>query len=106
MMTDFLKVAFAKGITVQDNLLNPIKTIQLVAGATPSLNTTSFSVQLPSGYQPIGLQILNCIDLSGTVVGAAVWAEMLPGLQAGNVVVRAIYGLTNAHKYQLTFMVY
>lgn len=106
MMTDFLKVAFAKGITIQDNLINPIKTVQLVAGATPALNTLSFSVSLPSGYQPIGLQVLNCIDLSGTVVGAAVWAEMLPGLQAGNVVVRAIYGLTNGHKYQLTFIVY
>jgi hypothetical protein len=106
MMTDFLKVAFAKGITIQDNLINPIKTVQVIAGATPASDATQFSVALPAGYQPQGLQIINCIDLSGAIVGNAVWAEMIPGLQSGNVAVRAIYGLTSGHKYQITFLVY
>lgn len=106
LMADYLKTAFAKSITIQDNLMNPIKSLQITAKATPAANTVSFLVTLPAGYQPQGVQILNCIDLSGVVVGNAVWAEMLPGLQNGNVVVRAIYGLTNAHTYNLTFLVY
>lgn len=106
LMADYLKTAFAKNITIQDNLINPTKQIQLTSGATPVSNTVSFLVTLPPGYQPKGVQILNCIDLSGSTVGAAVWAEMLPGLQNGNVVIRAIYGLTSAHTYMLTFLVY
>lgn len=106
LMVDYLKTAFSKGISIQDNLFNPIKIQQIVAAATPAANTVSFSVSLPSAYQPIGLQIINCIDLSGSIVGNAVWAEMTPGLQNGNVVVRAIYGLTAGHTYQITFLVY
>lgn len=101
-----MKTAFGKQITIQDNLMNPIKQIQITAGATPAANTISFLVSLPSGYQPIGLSIINCIDLSGAVVGAAVWAEMQPGLSNSNVVVRAIYGLTSGHKYSITFLVF
>lgn len=106
IISDYLKTAFAKNITIQDNLMNPFKDIQLTAGATPASNTVSFLVTLPSGYQPKGVQIVNCLDLSGSVVGNAVWAEMLPGLQNGNVVIRAIYGLTSGHSYHLTFLVY
>lgn len=106
LMTDFLKTAYAKGITIQDNLINPIKTLTITSTGTPATDTISFLVTLPSGYQPQGVQIINCIDLSGTTVGNAVWAEMLPGLQNGNVVVRAIYGLTSGHKYSVTFLVY
>lgn len=103
---DYLKVGFAKNITLQENLQNPTKSIQLVAGATPASNTISFLVSLPQGYQPIGIQILNCIDLSGTIVGNAVTCEMQPGLTNGNVTVRAIYGLTAGQTYQLTFLVW
>lgn len=106
IMTDYLKTAFAKQITIQDNLINPIRQITLTAGASAAANTTSFSVSLPSGYQPKGVQIVNCIDNSGSIVGSAVWAEMQPGLQNGNVVVRAIYGLTSGHSYTITFLVY
>lgn len=106
LITDYLKVGFSKGISIQDNLVNPIKTIQVNATGTPASDTVSFAVALPSGYVPKGLQILNCVDLSGAIVGNAVWAEMLPGLQAGNVVVRAIYGLTAGHQYSITFLVY
>lgn len=106
LIADYLRSAFAKQITVQDNLMNPVKSLQLTAGATPASNTVTFLVALPSGYQPIGVQVLNCIDLSGVVVGNAVWAEMQPGLQNSNVVIRAIYGLTSGHTYQLTFLVY
>lgn len=106
LIVDYLKTAFANQITFQANLQNPIKTLQLTSGATPVSNTVSFLVTLPAGYQPIGVNILNCIDLSGAVVGSAVWAEMQPGLQNGNVVIRAIYGLTSGHSYQLTFLVY
>lgn len=106
LMADYLKVAFANGITVQDNLQNPRRTLQIKAGATPASNTVSFLVSLPAGYQPQGVQVLNCIDNSGSVVGAAVWAEMQPGLQNGSVVIRAIYGLTSAHSYNITFQVY
>lgn len=106
LMADYLKTAFAKGITIQDNLMNPLKSLQLTAGATPASNTVSFLVTLPSGYQPKGVHVLNCIDLSGSVVGAAVWAEMQPGLQNSNVVIRAIYGLTSGHQYNLTLLVY
>jgi hypothetical protein len=106
LITDYLKAGFAKGITIQDNLINPIKQIQVNATGTPSSDTLSFAVTLPSGYQPKGVQILNCTDLSGAIVGAAVWAEMLPGLQNGNVVIRAIYGLTAGHQYSITFLVY
>lgn len=106
LMADYLKTAFAKQITIQDNLMNPIKSLQITAGATPSSNTISFLVTLPAGYQPQGVGVLNCIDLSGVVVGAAVWAEMQPGLQNGNVVIRALYGLTSGHTYNLTLLVY
>lgn len=106
LMADYLKTAFAKQITIQDNLMNPIKVLQITAGATPVANTITFAVTLPAAYQPIGIQILNCIDLSGSVVGAAVWAEMQPGLTNGGVVVRAIYGLTSGHTYSVTFLVY
>lgn len=106
IISDYLKTAFANGITVQDNLQIPRKTIQLTAGATPQSNTVSFLVSLPAGYQPVGVQVLNCIDLSGAIVGNAVWAEMLPGLQDKNVVIRAIYGLTDGHTYQLNFQVF
>lgn len=105
-IVDYMKVAFAKGITLQDNAMNPDKSIQITAGATPANNTISFLVALPAGYQPQGVVILNCTDLSGVIVGNAVWAEMQPGLQNGNVVVRAIYGLTAGHSYQLTFLVF
>lgn len=106
LMTDYLKTAFAKSITFQDNLQNPIRKLQLTAGATPDLNKVTFSVTLPAGYQPIGVQILNCIDLSGTIVGNAVTCEMQPGLTDGGVTVRAIYGLTSAHTYSITFLVF
>lgn len=106
LMADYLKTAFAKNITFQDNMQPPIKSMQLTAKSTPAANTVSFLVPLPQGYQPIGVQILNCIDLSGTVVGNAVTCEMQPGLTNGNVTVRAIYGLTDQHQYQLTFLVY
>jgi len=106
LITDFLKTAFARSITIQDNLINPIKTLQLVAKATPAENTVSFLVSLPAGYQPMGVLIINCIDLSGAIVGNAVTCEMLPGTQNGNVVVRAIYGLTSGHTYSITFMVF
>lgn len=105
LMTDFLKTAFAKNITIQDNLINPIKQITLTAVGAPN-DTTQFSVTLPSGYQPKGVQVINCIDNAGTPVGAAVTAEMTPGLQNGNVVIRTFYGLTAAHSYTLTLLVY
>lgn len=106
LVTDFLSIAFKKNITLQDNLANPVKSLTLTAGATPADNTLSFLVSLPSGYQPIGLVILNCIDNSGSVVGNAVWAEMQPGLSNGNVTARAIYGLTAGHSYTITFLVF
>lgn len=105
-MTDYLKTAFAGNITFQDNIQAPRKTIQINAGTTPASNTVTFSVTLPQGYQPVGVLILNCIDLSGTVVGSAVTCEMQPGLTNGGVTVRAIYGLTAGHKYSVTFQVY
>jgi hypothetical protein len=106
LMTDFLKTAFAKNISIQDNLLNPFKQVTLTAGATPASNSTSFSVPLPMNYQPKGVQIVNIIDNSGSVVGNATSCEMTPGLQNGNVVVRAIYGLTSGHTYTITFLVF
>lgn len=104
-MTDYLKTAFAKNITIKDNLQNPIKTMQVKATGVPSTDTVSFLVALPSGYQPLGVLILNCIDDAGTVVGSPVTCEMTPGIQNGNVVVRAISGLTAGHSYSITFMV-
>lgn len=106
LITDYMKSAFAKGITIQENLLNPIRKLSLTATGVPATDTLSFSVALPSGYQPQGVQILNCIDNSGALVGAAVTCEMQPGLVNGNVVVRAIYGLTAGHSYTFTFLVY
>lgn len=107
LITDYLKTAFAKNITIQDNLLNPITTQQLVATGVPATDTIAFLVTLPPGYQPKGVQILNCIDNSGSIVGNAVTCEMLPGLTPdGNVVLRAIYGLTAGHSYTLTLLVY
>lgn len=105
LMADYLKTAFAKQITFQDNMQPPIRQIQLVAGATPAANTISFLVTLPQGYQPLGVVILNCIDLSGSVVGNAVTCEMQPGLVNGSVVIRAIYGLTAGHTYSFQFLV-
>ncbi len=105
LIVDYLTTAFANGITVQDNLQLPRKKLQITAGTTPASNTITFSVSLPPAYQPVGVQVLNCIDLSGSVVGSAVWAEMQPGLTSGGVVVRAIYGLTAGHTYQITFQV-
>jgi hypothetical protein len=106
LLIDYLKTAFAKGITIQDNLFNPLNTQQIVATGIPTKDTLRFAVTLPSGYQPQGLIIINCIDLSGAIVGNAVWAEMTPGLQNGDVVVRAIYGLTAGHTYQIRFLVF
>ena len=106
LITDYLKTAFAKGITIKDNLMNPTKVLTIKSTGTPSLDTVSFLVALPSGYQPLGVQILNCIDLSGVVVGAPVACEMLPGTQNGDVVVRAIYGLTAGRSYSITFLVF
>ena len=106
LMADYLKTAFANNITFQANMQPPIKSLQLVAKPTPAENTLSFLVDLPQGYQPIGVVILNCIDLSGSIVGNAVTCEMTPGLSNGNVTVRAIYGLTDQHRYQMTFLVF
>ncbi len=106
LIIDYLKQAFAGSITIQDNLINPINTQQITATGTPSTDTLRFSVKLPAGYQPRGLQIINCIDLSGSIVGNAVWAELTPGLQNGDVVVRAIYGLTAGKTYSITFLVF
>lgn len=107
LITDYLKTAFAKGITIQDNLMNPITIQQIKSTGVPGNDTISFLVTLPAGYQPKGVQILNCIDLSGALVGSAVTCEMLPGLSPnGNVTLRAIYGLTAGHTYALTLMVY
>ena len=106
LIIDYLKTAFAKSITLQENCINPFNTQQIKATGIPASDTLRFSVSLPSGYQPQGLVIINCQDLSGAVVGNAVWAEMTPGLQNGDVVVRAIYGLTAGHTYQIRFMVF
>ena len=105
LMADYLKIAFANGITVGDNIALPRKTLQITAGATAADNQISFLVPLASGYQPVGVQILNCIDLSGSIVGDSVTCEMQPGLQNGNVVIRAIYGLTTGRTYSITFQV-
>lgn len=106
LITDFLKTAFAKNITIADNLINPTRTLQITATGTPASDTISFAVTLPAGYQPQGVIILNCVDQAGTIVGHSVTCEMLPGLQNGNVVVRAIYGLTAGHVYSITFLVF
>lgn len=107
LITDYLKSGFAKGITIQDNLMNPITVLTIVSTGVPANDTISFLVPLPSGYQPKGVQILNCIDVSGAIVGAPVTCEMLPGLNPDrNVTIRAIYGLTANHKYVLNLMVY
>jgi hypothetical protein len=106
LMIDHLKAAFAKSLTIKDNLMNPYKTMTLTATGVPAKDTLSFSVPLPSGYQPIGVQVVQCIDNSGAVVGNAVTAEMTPGLQNGNVQVRALYGLTAGHSYTITFLVH
>ncbi len=106
LLVDYLKTAFAKGITIPENLANPQSTQQIVATGVPATDTLRFSVNLPNGTQPQGLQITNCHDLSGSLVGNAVWAEMTPGLQNGDVVVRAIYGLTAGHTYSISFLVY
>jgi hypothetical protein len=106
LITDYLKIAFAKGISIPENLVNPIKTLTVKAIGIPAADTVSFLVALPSGYQPLGVVILNCVDLAGTLVGNPVTCEMLPGTQNGNVVVRAIYGLTAGHSYSITFMVF
>jgi hypothetical protein len=106
LIIDYLKVAFANAITFQDNMINNIDPQQITATGIPSKDTLSFAVSLPNGYQPKGLIICNCIDLSGSIVGNPVWAEMQPGLVNGSVVVRAIYGLTANHTYSITFMVF
>lgn len=106
LISDYLKSGFAKQITIQDNLMNPYKSLTVTATGTPAKDTVSFSVVLPSGYQPKGVQIINCIDNSGALVGSAVTCEMTPGLSNGNVVVRAIYGLTAGHSYNIIFLVY
>lgn len=107
LMTDYLKTGFSKGITIQDNLMNPFTVQQITSTGSPATDTISFLVTLPSGYQPKGVQVVNCIDLSGVIVGSQVWAEMQPGLSPnGNVTLRAIYGLTSGHTYQLTLLVY
>lgn len=106
LITDYMKTAFAKNITIQDNLMNPFSIQQIKSTGTPTTDTLSFLVTLPQGYQPKGVQIINCIDLSGAIVGNAVWAEMMPGLTNGNVTIRAIYGLTAGRTYQLTLLVY
>jgi len=106
LLIDFLKTAFAKGITFQENLIDNIKTLQITSTGNPATDTITFAVTLPSGYQPVCVQILNCLDLSGSIVGNAVWAEMAPGLQNGSIEVRAIYGLTANHTYSITFRVF
>lgn len=107
IIIDYLKTAFANAITAQDNMIDNIKPQQITATGIPSKDTITFSVVLPNGYQPKGLLICNCIDLSGSIVGNPVWAEMQPGLVNNtDVVVRAIYGLTANHTYQITFRVF
>jgi len=107
LMTDYLKSAFSKQITIQDNLINPFKTVQVTSTGMPVKDTVTFAVTLPIGYQPKGVQIVNCTDNSGVIVGNAVWAELTPGLtNTNNVTVRAIYGLTSGHTYTITFFVY
>jgi hypothetical protein len=106
LITDYLKTAFAKQITIQDNLINNIRTLTVNATGIPTSDGVTFLVTLPQGYQPIGIQIISCIDRSGVPVGNAVWAEFQAGLQNSNVVVRAIYGLTAGHSYNITFLVY
>ncbi len=106
LMIDYLKTAFSRSITIQDNLINPINTQQIKATGTPATDTLQFAVTLPSGYQPKGVIVINCIDLSGAIVGNPVTCEMTPGLQNGNLVVRAIYGLTAGRTYSITFLVF
>jgi hypothetical protein len=106
LIIDYLKTAFANAITFQDNMINNIRSLQITATGIPAKDTITFSVSLPNGYQPVGLVICNCIDLSGSIVGNPVWAEMQPGLVNGSVIVRAIYGLTATHTYSITFMVF
>lgn len=105
LIIDYLKTAFAKSITIQDNLINPINTQQIKSTGAPATDTLRFAVSLPVNYQPQGVLIISCQDLSGSIVGNAVWAELSPGLQNGDVVIRAIYGLTAGHTYAVTFLV-
>lgn len=105
LIVDYLKTAFAKSITLQDNCINPFKTMPILATGVPATDTLSFAVTLPPGYQPQGLLVINCIDLAGTIVGNPIWAELQPGLSNGALTVRAIYGLTAGHNYNITFMV-
>jgi len=106
LIIDYLKTAFANAITLQDNLINNFRQLTVNATGVPAKDTVSFSVTLPNGYQPMGVQIVNCIDNSGSLVGNAVWCEMQPGLVNGDVIVRAIYGLTAGHSYTITFEVF
>ncbi len=106
LITDYLKIGFNRAITIQDNLINPFSIQQIKATGVPATDTISFQANLPAGYQPKGVIVVNCIDLGGTVIGNPVWAEMTPGLQNGDIVVRAIYGLTAGHTYQITFLLF
>jgi hypothetical protein len=105
-MVDYLKTAFSKSITLADNCINIYRILTVNATGTPAKDTVSFSVSMPSGYQPKGVQIVNAIDNSGSLVGAAVWCEMTPGLVNNTLTVRAIYGLTAGHSYTITFLVH
>ena len=106
LIVDYLKTAFSKSITAQDNMIDNIRPQQIKSTGVPLTDTITFAVSLPNGYQPVGLLVCNCIDLSGSIVGNPVWAEMQPGLVNGSVVVRAIYGLTVDHTYSITFRVF
>jgi hypothetical protein len=106
LIVDYLKTAFSKSITLADNCINIYRIVTVNATGTPSKDTVSFSVAMPSGYQPKGVQIVNAIDNSGSIVGNTVWCEMTPGLVNNTLTVRAIYGLTSGHSYTITFLVH
>lgn len=106
LIVDYLKTAFSKTITLADNCINLYPKQQITATGVPSTDTISFSVSLPQGYQPKGVQIVNALDNSGSIVGNAVWCEMTPGLVNNILTIRAIYGLTAGHTYTITFLVH
>ena len=105
-MVDYLSTAFQGNITLS-NLAFQIKSLQIVGGATPKDNATSFLSTLPTGYLPNGCIVILCYPVNGGIVGSAVSVEMAPGIQTGSQIqINAIYGLTANVSYQIRLLVF
>lgn len=91
-----------RGLTIKENVLSQIETLQVNAGATAASNAKSFLLKMkakPQHLIPLSYQVQNDADQTTGCALSMTW-----NCDGVNVNITSISGLTNGSVYNLTVL--